>query len=121
MKTYIIDGSKFSTYEGAYKEIRNVLSNNTEKELLTINDLVKKYLSKNEEYNVVWEYSEKSKEDLSYPETIKFLKRRLQTVALYEVVMTLKELKEAESNTGETMFDKIVQQFLSNNIKINFQ
>lgn len=118
MKKYIIDGNKFSTYEGAYIEIKNILSEGKENEVITISNMVKKYIKDNNEYMVIWNNHTKSKEDLSYNETIKFLKWQLQNVPLHEVVPVLKELKAAEANEGATMFDKIIKAFKDNNVDI---
>lgn len=120
MKEYIIDGSKFSTYEGAYIEIKSVLSEGAETNILSIREIVKKYIN-NENITVVWQNSHKSKTDLGYEETIKYLKKRLQTVPLHELVPTLQEVKKAEEFTGPTMFDKIIEAFEVNNITVNLK
>lgn len=120
MKEYIIDGSKFSTYENAYIEIKSVLSEGTEKKVLSIREIVKKYIS-GDNITVVWMNSNKSKKDLGYEETIKYLKKRLQTVPLHELVPTLQEIKKAEEFTGPTMFDKIIEAFEVNDVTVDLR
>lgn len=117
MKEYIIDGNKFSTYEKAYIEIKSVLSDGEEKKVLSIRELANKYINTDED-TVVWINSDKSKIDLGYEETVKYLKKRLQTVPLHELVATLQEIKKAEQCIGPTMFDLIIEAFEFNNITV---
>lgn len=120
MKEYIIDGNKFSTYESAYIEIKSVLSEGKEKNVLSIREIAKKYINTDND-TIVWINSDKSKKDLGYEETVKYLKKRLQTVPVHELVLTLQEIKKAEQFTGPTMFDKIVEAFEFNNIIIDLR
>lgn len=120
MKEYIIDGNKFSTYESAYIEIKSVLSEGKENKVLSIREIVKKYINTDND-TIIWINSSKSKKDLGYKETVKFLKKRLQTVPFHELVLTLQEIKKAEEFTGPTMFDKIIEAFEVNNIKIDLK
>lgn len=116
MKEYIIDGNDFSTYNDAYIKIREVISDNKEKEAITIRDLALKYI--NEPASFIWKNSEKSKSDLDYTETVIFLKRRLQSVPLHELVPTLKEIRDAENKQGLTLFDKVIDALTIDNLEL---
>ena len=116
MKEYIIDGNEFSTYNEAYIKVREVISNNTEKDAITIRDLVLKYVE--EPTKFIWKNAEKSKEDLGYTETVFFLKRKLQSVPLHELVSTLNEIRNAENKQGPTLFDKVLDALTIDNLEI---
>ena len=117
MKEIIIDGNRFNTYNGAYLEIRDLLSNGLENEALSIKKLLGKHVENKDEFIFIWENSDKSKKDLGYEETYKFYKKRMQTVPLHELVATMKEMKNAEDNVGATLFDKIIEALEKSNIK----
>lgn len=118
MKEYIINGSKFDCYSEAYLEIRRVLSDNQEKEYLTIKDIAAKYIDNVNEAKIIWVSSDKSKIDLGYEETTRFLKRKLQSVPIHELVSAIKEIKSVEKSKGDTLFDKIISALKDNNIII---
>lgn len=120
MKEYIIDGNEFDNYNSAYIYIKKILSENQEKEIITIGEISEKYLS-GKDVKVVWVNSEKSKRDLGYKETALFYKRRLQSIPFHEIVNAVKKIKDAEESKGDTIFDQIISAICSSEIKVELK
>ena len=120
MKEYIIDGNEFNDYRGAYFYIRDILSNYSEKENLTLKNLTKKHIA-DDEVTIVWINSEKSKNDLGYKETLNYYKKKLVNSGLKDLMPIMKKIKESERLTGATLFDEIIDSIKTKNVTIELK
>ena len=111
----IIDGNKFSDLKSFYKEVDNVLTKDLQWEtghnLNAFNDLlyggfgVHEY---EEPIKLIWINCLKSKNDLGYDTTIKYLTKKLKKCHRTNVEYVRTELIEAKKHKGETLFEIII-------------
>ncbi|WP_297339162.1 barstar family protein [Pseudophaeobacter sp.] len=112
MKTYRIDGERFSTLEGFYEEISRVLIPNTRwgQNLDAFNDILRGgYGTPDEGFFLIWENSAVSKRRLAHPETVRILKRRLDRCHPTSRRSVKRQLRDGVNNKGATAFDWLVE------------
>ncbi|MDO8553882.1 MAG: ribonuclease inhibitor [Candidatus Micrarchaeota archaeon] len=117
IKTLIIDGNNFETYEGFCNEVNEQLigkSSNLEfnGNLDAFNDFLSGGFGKfeyREPITIIWKNSEKSKLILGFPETIEYIEAKLETCHPSNKEAVQKELENALKNKGETLFQIIVE------------
>ena len=112
----VIDGSKFSTLEGFYTEIDNLLTKNlswqTGHNLDAFNDLLRGGFGVHEyeqPLEIHWLHSEKSRKDLVYNATVSHWKEILTCCHPANRRHVAEKITAAQNHTGETLFDKIVK------------
>ena len=112
MKTYRIDGERFSTLEEFYKQISDTLIPNAKwgHNLDAFNDILRGgFGTPDEGFVLIWENSEVSRRRLGYPETVRVLERRLERCHPTSRRFVKKELRNAQENKGATVFDWLVE------------
>ena len=112
MKTYRIDGERFSTLGEFYEEINRVLIPNVRwgHNLDALNDILRGgFGTPDEGFILIWENSEESKRRLSYPEAARVLEQRLETCHSTNRRSVKRKLRDAQNNTGATVFDWLVE------------
>jgi RNAse (barnase) inhibitor barstar len=62
-----------------------------------------------EPIDIIWKHSNKSKSDLGYPETIKWLERKLKQCHPSNIPAVKEELLRANNSEGKTIFDIIIE------------
>ncbi len=111
-KVYEIDGNRFQTLEEFYAEIGRVLIPDSYwgSNLDAFNDILRgKFGTPEEGFVIKWIHSNKSRECLGYPETIKQLRKRLIRCHPSNRKSVAADLLQAESNKGPTVFDWLVE------------
>lgn len=108
MKTFVIDGNNFSNYREFCKEFSNTVFAGYYHEWTGNLDAFNDYLF-GQPYTLVWRNFTKSREDLSYPETVKHLNKRLANCHPSNRPRVRAELKNAESSIGPTILDWILE------------
>ena len=112
MKTFEINGNNFSNLKGFYDEVQKVLTD----------DVLQGGFGKfdqGESIELVWKNSKKSKKDLDYPETIRYLTYRVKHSNPDNVENYKRDLAEAENQNGATIFDVILMIIWDNkNVKL---
>jgi RNAse (barnase) inhibitor barstar len=111
-RTYVIDGSHFSTLEEFSDEINRVLipDGGWRGNLDAFNDILRGGFGTPEGGFVLrWENSEISRQRLSYPETIRQLQLRLQKCHPTNRKHVAEELARAQQGRGPTVFDWLVE------------
>ena len=111
METYHIDGERFSTLEEFYEEISRALIPNVGwgHNLDAFNDILRGgFGTPDDGFILIWENSEVSKRRLGYPETVRILERRLERCHPTARSSVNHQLRNAENNTGATVFDWLV-------------
>lgn len=116
MKRIVIDGNNFSDLEGFYNEIERVFTNNLEwkigRNLNAFNDILRGGFGVHEyeePFILVWENIKKSKTDLGYLETAKYLRKNLESCHPTNSQYIKECLIRAENGEGETIFDEIIK------------
>lgn len=110
--TYEIDGKKFSTLEGFYGEISQVLIPGVEwgHNLHAFNDILRGGFGTPEGgFALRWQNSLASRERLGYPETVRQLEKRLQTCHPSNRSSVTRDLEQAKRGEGATVFDWLVE------------
>ena len=115
-QTIIIDGNSFSSLDTFYDEVEKILTHNIEfktgRNLDAFNDLLRGGFGIHEyekPIKIIWKNSLKSKKDLSFDETIKYLNNKLKTCHPSYAKSVTDELEEASKQKGQTLFELIVE------------
>lgn len=111
----IFDGNKFADLESFYNEIDNVLTKNldwqTGHNLNAFNDILRGGFGVHEyeePIKIIWTNSLKSKNDLGFDATIKYLVNNLSTCHPTNIEYVKTDLEEAKLHKGKTLFEIIV-------------
>jgi RNAse (barnase) inhibitor barstar len=111
-RTYEIDGRRFSTLEGFYDEISQVLMPGTRwgRNLDAFNDILRGGFGTPEDGFILrWQNSQLSRERLSYPETVHRLEMQLDRCHPSNREQVAKALERARECVGPTVFDWLVE------------
>jgi RNAse (barnase) inhibitor barstar len=115
-KVFVLDGNKFGTLDGFCDEAQTILTKDLSWKIGTnldaLNDLFWGgfgAFEHEELIDIVWKNSNKSKSDLGYPETIKWLERKLKRCHPSNVPSVKEELQRAKNYEGPTLFDIIIE------------
>lgn len=110
----IIDGNNFSNLEEFYKEAEKKFTRNLDWEpgrnLDAVNDLLRGGFGVHgygEPVNLCWKNSEKSKKDLGWNETIRYLERNLKNANRKNREVLSQEILRAKRHEGQTLFEII--------------
>ncbi len=108
-----IDGNRFSTLEGFFDEVGEVLFGGRpwERSLEAFGAALDEMLSEYGPMSVVWLNSEKSRVDLGYPETLRQIVERLKYAHPDSRQAILFELEKARNREGDTVFTWLVDTF----------
>src|SRR6266849_4569316 len=111
MKTYEIEGKRFSTLEEFYDEVDRVLSlshwgHNPD----AFNDVLRGgFGTPREGFTICWKNHAISKQRLGYAETARQLELRLQRCHPANRMSVSRELETAKAHQGSTVFDWLVE------------
>ena len=111
MKTYEIDGERFSTVDGFFEEIGRVMNLVPRGHNLdAFNDILRGGFGTPEEgFTIVWKNHAISKRRLGYEETVRRLDLRLKRCHPANKGPISMELGNAKAQRGETAFDWLVE------------
>ena len=112
MKTYSIDGERFSTLEEFYEEVTRVLIPNAQwgRNLDAFNDILRGgFGTPDDGFILIWKNSEVSRKRLGYLETVRQLERRLQRCHPTARRDIKAQLRNAQNSTGATVLDWLVE------------
>lgn len=106
-----IDGASFSTLEGFFDEVGLKLFRGHPwgRTLRSFSTALDEMMSEYGPVVVYWNDSEKSREDLGYPETIRYLEARLANAGEAEKEELIFELEAAKRGEGDTLFNRLVE------------
>lgn len=111
-RTYRINGERFSTLEEFYEEISRVLIPGAwwGWNLDAFNDILRGgFGTPDEGFILIWEYSEASRHNLGFPETVRQLERRLERCDPTAECNVKEQLRNAQNFTGATVYDWLVE------------
>jgi RNAse (barnase) inhibitor barstar len=112
METFRIDGERFSSLEEFFDEVSHVLVPGYRwgHNLDAFNDILRGGFGTPEEgFILIWENAGVSKRRLDYPEAARVLEQRLETCHSTNRRSVKRELRDAQNNTGATVFDWLVE------------
>lgn len=104
VRTLIIDGTRFSDFDGFVEEFSRLLPEHAwNGNLDAFNDIL------SDGYAIVWNHSDASREQLGHPAMATHLESVLSTCHPSNRRVVRKELKAAQGGQGPTLFDLIVE------------
>lgn len=112
LKTYHVDGERFSTLEEFYEEISSVLIPGARwgHNLDAFNDILRGGFGTPEEgFILIWQNAQVSQKHLGYPETVRQLERHLERCHPTNRRSVKAQLRNAQNNKGATVFDWLVE------------
>ena len=116
MRKIEIDGNKFSNLAEFYDEIESKLTSGLNwkigRNLNALDDVLGGGFGiheMDENIEVVWLNSEKSKSDLGWRETISYVQKKLETCHPTNKPDVKSDLKDAESKKGQTLYEIIAE------------
>ncbi|MGH7838391.1 MAG: barstar family protein [Candidatus Binataceae bacterium] len=115
-RVYEISGADFLSLDGFFEEISRKLNPDVEwgRNLDAFNDILRGGFGPPETGFVLrWGDSDFSRERLGYPETARQLRHQLRTCHRLNRQKVLEQLKLAESQSGDTVFDWLVDIILA--------
>ena len=109
MKTLVIDGNNFSNYEELCKEFNKTVfvgcyNQWTTGNLDGFNDLLREV-----DCTIIWKNFAQSKKNLSYSETVKYLKEILEHCHPSNRINVSQKIQRAESGAGPTILDWVLE------------
>jgi len=115
-KVFIFDGNNFVTLADFYYEVERILTKDLDWKiggnLDAFNDILRGGFGAfeyEEPIDIIWGHSDKSKSDLGYSETIKWLERKLKQCHPSNIPSIKEELIKANNRQGQTLFDIIIE------------
>jgi RNAse (barnase) inhibitor barstar len=115
-KVFIFDGNNFVTLTDFYYEVEKILTKDLDWKiggnLDAFNDILRGGFGAfeyEEPIDIIWGHSDKSKSDLGYSETIKWLERKLKQCHPSNIPSIKEELIKANNRQGQTLFDIIIE------------
>ena len=115
-KSFTIDGQKFVDLEGFYAEIESILTKGLDwkigRNLDAFNDVLRGGFGAfdyEELIELIWTNSDKSKSDLSWIETIKYVESKLLTCHESNIEYVKSDLELARNHKGQTLFDILIE------------
>ncbi len=107
----VIHGGHFSSLEGFYKEVSNVLMKDTDWEVGTLDgfdDILYGgfgVFENKEEIEIHWRESQKSKDDLGLKATQEFYENKLRQGKPFNIQLMQQKLDELRDGKGQTLFE----------------
>ena len=116
MRTIEINGNNFSNLTEFYDEVERKMTSGLNWKISRNMDAFDDVLSGgfgvldiDEKYQLNWENSKKSKTELNWTETIKFIEDKLKVCHPTNIEFVKKDLENAKNGIGKTLFELIVE------------
>ncbi|AYZ12659.1 ribonuclease inhibitor [Chryseobacterium arthrosphaerae] len=114
-KMIVIHGGHFSSLEGFYEEVSNVLMKNTDWKIGTLDgfdDILYGgfgVFENNEPIEIVWKESQKSAEDLGIKATREFYGNKIRQGKPFNTKLLQQKLDDLMEGKGQTLFEILVE------------
>jgi len=114
-KMTVINGGHFSDLEGFYEEISTVFMKDTDWKVGTLDgfdDILYGgfgVFENNEELEIIWKESQKSREDLGFDLTKEFYENKIRQGKPFNVKLIQGKLDELIEGNGQTLFDILIE------------
>lgn len=114
-KMTVINGSHFSNLTGFYEEVSKVLTKDINWKVGTLdgfNDILYGgfgIFENDDEVEILWEESEKSRKDLGFEATKEFYENKIKQGKPFNVELIQEKLNELIKGNGQTLFDILIE------------
>jgi len=114
-KMTVINGGHFSDLEGFYEEISTVFMKDTDWKVGTLDgfdDILYGgfgVFENNEELEIIWKESQKSKEDLGFDLTKEFYENKIKQGKPFNVKLIQERFDALIEGNGQTLFDILIE------------
>ncbi|AZB33283.1 ribonuclease inhibitor [Chryseobacterium bernardetii] len=114
-KMIVIHGGHFSSLNGFYEEVSRVLMKDTDWKVGTLDgfdDILYGgfgVFENQEEVEIVWKESQKSKEDLGLIATQEFYENKIRQGKPFNVELAQQKLNDLIDGKGQTLFDILIE------------
>jgi RNAse (barnase) inhibitor barstar len=114
-KMTVINGSHFSNLEGFYEEISQLFMKDEDWKVGTLDgfdDILYGgfgVFEDNEEIEIIWKDSQKSKEDLGFNLTKEFYQNKIKQGKPFNVELIQQKLDELIDGNGQTLFEILIE------------
>lgn len=111
----VINGGHFSSLEGFYDEVSSVLMKDTDWKVGTLDgfdDILYGgfgVFENNEETEIIWKESGKSKNDLGLQATQEFYENKIRQGKPFNIELIQQKLKDLPEGKGQTLFEILVE------------
>lgn len=111
----VIHGGHFSSLDGFYEEISNVLMKDTDWKVGTLDgfdDILYGgfgIFENKEEIEILWKESQKSKEDLGIKATQQFYENKIKQGKPFNIELIRQKLNDLLEGKGQTLFDILIE------------
>lgn len=111
----VIHGGHFSSLDGFYEEISNVLMKGTDWKVGTLDgfdDILYGgfgIFENKEEIEILWKESQKSKEDLGIKATQQFYENKIKQGKPFNIELIRQKLNDLLEGKGQTLFDIMIE------------
>lgn len=124
-KIFVIEGENFETLDGFYDEVQKELTDNFKgfgRNLDAFNDILRGGFGKfdDEPIKIIWKNSKKSKKDLGFAQTIKYLEAKLEKCHPLSRDSVRNDLENAQRNKGKTLF-QLITEIISNQSHVELE
>ena len=115
MKTFTFNADDFDDLSGFYEEVSDVLMQNQDWKIGTLdgfNDILYGgfgVFENDEEIEIVWKNSEKSRKDLGLRTTLDFLENKLKMPEIYNVQLISQQKENLLNGKGKTLFEILIE------------
>lgn len=114
-KVIVINGIHFSNLIGFYEEISNVLTKDINWKVGTLdgfNDILYGgfgVFENDDEVKIIWEESEKSRQDLGFEATKEFYENKIKQGKPFNIELIQEKLNKLIKGNGQTLFDILLE------------
>ncbi|SHL34885.1 hypothetical protein SAMN05444267_101659 [Chryseobacterium polytrichastri] len=114
-KRTVINGSHFSNLAGFYEEVSKVLTKDINWKVGTLdgfNDILYGgfgIFENDDEVEILWEESEKSRKDLGFEATKEFYENKIKQGKPFNVELIQEKLNKLIEGKGQTLFDVLLE------------
>ena len=115
MKTFTFNADDFDDLSGFYEKVSDVLMKNQDWKIGTLdgfNDILYGgfgVFENDEEIEIVWKNSEKSRKDLGLKTTLDFLENKLKMPEIYNVQLISQQKENLLNGKGKTLFEILIE------------
>lgn len=115
MKTFTFNADDFDDLSGFYEEVSDVLMKNQDWKIGTLdgfNDILYGgfgVFENDEEIEIIWKNSEKSRKDLGLKTTLDFLENKLKMPEIYNVQLISQQKENLLNGKGKTLFEILIE------------
>lgn len=106
-KSAVINGSHFSDLSGFYEEVSNILMNDEDWKVGTLDGFDD--ILYGVDSDIIWKDSQKSKEDLGFEATKLFYENKIKQGKPFNIELIQQKLNDLIDGNGQTLFEILIE------------